>query len=171
MIKMKRVIVLIALAAMVCFMQFGWDVKVNSSMRSSGENNTKEYLNITANRICIIDKEEFARKIIERRVENSYREIYFIERYPDEIEVDVYLNWITWKMKRKAFSIIYEYDGSEGYSFKIEEVRAVNADELIARLQGKQERGEEFTKEDLVLLNLCLLMGGEMPLKDRVEAA
>lgn len=46
-----------------------------------------------------------------------------------------------------------------------------NADELIARLQGKQERGEEFTKEDLVLLTLCLLMGGEMPLKDRVEAA
>lgn len=46
-----------------------------------------------------------------------------------------------------------------------------NADELIVQLQGKQERGEEFTKEDLALLTLCLLMGGEMPLKERVEAA
>lgn len=50
-------------------------------------------------------------------------------------------------------------------------MRSRNADELIVQLQGKQERGEEFTKEDLVLLTLCLLMGGEMPLKDRVEAA
>lgn len=117
---MKKVIILIVFLVTICFMQFGRDVKVNSSMRSSGENDTKEYLNITANRICIIDREEFAWEIIERRVENSYREIYFIERYPDEIEVDVYLNRITWKMKRKAFSIIYEYDGSGGYSFEIE---------------------------------------------------
>ena len=120
MTKVKKIIVIVVCAAMVCFMQFVQDVKVNSSMRSSGENETKEYLNITANRICIIDKEKFAQEIIERRMENSYREIYFIERYPDEIEVDVYLNRITWKMKRKAFSIIYEYDGSEGYSFEIE---------------------------------------------------
>lgn len=46
-----------------------------------------------------------------------------------------------------------------------------NADELIARLQDKRERGEEPEREDLVLLTLCLLMGGEMPLKDRVVAA
>ena len=33
------------------------------------------------------------------------------------------------------------------------------------------ECGGKLTKEDLVPLTLCLLMGGEMPLKDRVEEA
>ena len=46
-----------------------------------------------------------------------------------------------------------------------------NADQVIRELQKKQECGVEITKEDLVPLTLCLLMGGEMPLKDRVEAA
>lgn len=46
-----------------------------------------------------------------------------------------------------------------------------NADELLGGLQGKRERGEALVKEDLALLTLCLLMGGEMPLKDRVKAA
>ena len=119
MIRTKKVILLLAGVAMICFMQFGRDVKVNSSMRSSGGNNTKEYLNITANRICIIDKEKFAQEIIGRRIENSYKEIYFTEQYPDEIEVAVYLNWITWEMRRKAFSIIYEYDGLGSYSVEI----------------------------------------------------
>ena len=46
-----------------------------------------------------------------------------------------------------------------------------NADQVIRELQKKQERGGEFTKEELVPLSLCLLMGGEMSLKDRVKAA
>ena len=46
-----------------------------------------------------------------------------------------------------------------------------NADQVIRELQEKQESGGELTKEDLVPLTLCLLMGGEMPQKDRVEEA
>lgn len=46
-----------------------------------------------------------------------------------------------------------------------------NADQVIRELQEKQECGGELTKEDLVPLTLCLLMGGEMPLKVRVEEA
>lgn len=46
-----------------------------------------------------------------------------------------------------------------------------DADQLIAKLQKKQERGESYTKKELSLLTLCLLMGGKMPLKERVEAA
>ncbi len=46
-----------------------------------------------------------------------------------------------------------------------------NADQVIRELQEKQECGGKLTKEDLVPLTLCLLMGGEMPLKDRVEEA
>ena len=46
-----------------------------------------------------------------------------------------------------------------------------NADQVIRELQEKQECGGELTKEDLVPLTLCLLMGGDMSQKDRVEEA
>lgn len=46
-----------------------------------------------------------------------------------------------------------------------------DADKLIAALQEKIKRGEEITRQDLVPLSLCLLMGGETPLKDRVRSA
>lgn len=46
-----------------------------------------------------------------------------------------------------------------------------NADTLIWELQKKAQNGEEITRRDLVPLTLCLLMSGEMSLKDRVRAA
>ena len=50
-------------------------------------------------------------------------------------------------------------------------VKLQPANRLIAKLQKSQENAEKLKKEDLVLLTLCLLMDGEMPLKDRVRAA
>lgn len=50
-------------------------------------------------------------------------------------------------------------------------MKSRNADQLIAGLREKQEREEELRREDLALLTLCLLMDGEMSLKDRVRAA
>ena len=46
-----------------------------------------------------------------------------------------------------------------------------NADQVIRELQKKLECGREVTKEELVPLTLCLLMGGEMSMKDRVKTA
>ncbi len=46
-----------------------------------------------------------------------------------------------------------------------------DADQLIAGLQKKKGCKEALTKEDMAWLSLCLLMGGKMPLKDRVKAA
>lgn len=50
-------------------------------------------------------------------------------------------------------------------------MRDKNADELIGKLMKKAEAGEDFTRSDLVPLSLCLLMGGRMPLADRVKDA
>jgi hypothetical protein len=50
-------------------------------------------------------------------------------------------------------------------------MRDKNADELIGKLIEKAEAGKDFTRSDLVPLSLCLLMGGRMPLADRVKAA
>ena len=49
-------------------------------------------------------------------------------------------------------------------------MRGHNADQLIQKLQEKQ-KSEEITKDDLVQLSLCLLMNGEMSLKDRAMKA
>lgn len=46
-----------------------------------------------------------------------------------------------------------------------------DGDRLLEELQEKQAKGEKLTKEDLVPLTLCLLMGGKMPQKERVRAS
>lgn len=46
-----------------------------------------------------------------------------------------------------------------------------DANELIGKLQRKVDNKELVTKDDLVPLVLCLLMGGTMSMKDRVMAA
>lgn len=50
-------------------------------------------------------------------------------------------------------------------------MQGYSADYLMAELKRKQECGERFAREDMVLLTLCLLMGGDMPLMDRVREA
>ena len=46
-----------------------------------------------------------------------------------------------------------------------------DADELMARLEEKQKNGDVITKDDLVPLVLCPLMGGESSQKDRINKA
>ena len=46
-----------------------------------------------------------------------------------------------------------------------------NIDELMRKLQEKIDVGEKLTKEDLVPLTLCPLMGGDMSQKDRIKKA
>lgn len=46
-----------------------------------------------------------------------------------------------------------------------------NVDELMQKLQEKVDGGERLTKEDLVPLTLCPLMGGGMSQKERIKKA
>ena len=50
-------------------------------------------------------------------------------------------------------------------------MRDKNADRLIEDLEQKVKEGEDLSRNDLVPLSLCLLMGGKMALVDRVKAA
>lgn len=50
-------------------------------------------------------------------------------------------------------------------------MRDKNADQVISDLQQKVESCESLTREDLIPLSLCLLMGGAMPQKERVKSA
>ena len=62
-------------------------------------------------------------------------------------------------------------EGINTFCIKPITMKSHSADRLIVKLQKSQENAEKLKKEDLVLLTLCLLMDGEMPLKDRVRAA
>lgn len=44
-------------------------------------------------------------------------------------------------------------------------------EEVFENINAKIQKGEELTREDLVPLSLCMLMGGEMSLKDRIVNA
>lgn len=46
-----------------------------------------------------------------------------------------------------------------------------NVDKLMQKLQEKVDGGEKLTKEDLVPLTLCPLMGGNLSQKDRIKKA
>ena len=50
-------------------------------------------------------------------------------------------------------------------------MRDKDADRLIEGLEKKVKEGEDLSRNDLVPLSLCLLMGGKMALVDRVKAA
>ncbi len=50
-------------------------------------------------------------------------------------------------------------------------MRERDADLLISELKEKEEKGGMITKEDLVPLMFCSLMGGKMAQKDRMKAA
>ena len=50
-------------------------------------------------------------------------------------------------------------------------MRDKNADEVIAELQEKVDRGEPVTRKDMIPLVLCLLMDGKTSQKERVSSA
>lgn len=50
-------------------------------------------------------------------------------------------------------------------------MRNQDAAQLVTQLQHKADAGDELTKQDLVPLTLCPLMGGNMPQKERIRAA
>lgn len=50
-------------------------------------------------------------------------------------------------------------------------MRDKNADQELKRLIEKVQKGEPFTRDDLILLSMCPLMAGEMDQKERIKTA
>lgn len=62
-------------------------------------------------------------------------------------------------------------EGLNTYRIKPIILTKFNVDELMKKLQEKIDVGEKLTKEDLVPLTLCPLMGGNLSQKDRIKKA
>lgn len=115
------VAVFLVLFATLIYLQYGRDVSVvNSNLSLSGEF-YEQRLTIVANKLFITDKEQFAKEMIERTIDNSFRDMMFsydIPGYPNRIEISVYRNELSRKLFEKNFTVFFESDMDYNYNIK-----------------------------------------------------
>ncbi len=115
------VAVFLVLFAILIYLQYGRDVSVvNSNLSLSGEF-CEQRLTIVANKIFITDKMQFAEEMIERTIDNSFRDMMFsydIAGYPNRIEISVYTNELSRKLFEKNFIVFFESDMDYNYNVK-----------------------------------------------------
>ena len=115
--KFSRIVYLAVLLVIpiLGYLQWGRDVAVCSSNPKIFSNGSLEEISIIANKLYIFDHEKFAEYILQRCVENSFKEVRFsydLNGYPSEVHISVYMNQFAWKLKKKAFEIQYISEGA-----------------------------------------------------------
>ena len=70
--KIITISVLFVLALTVSYLQWGREIDVAGSMRTSSENFHEEHVTFTLNRLVITDKEKCAEEIIKKCRENDF---------------------------------------------------------------------------------------------------
>ena len=104
-------VILVGIVLLLAYLQFGRDVRVISSMLMSSDQYYEQKLTIVANKLFILDKDKFAEEMIERCMDNDFREMKFsydLLGSPDKIEITVYLNERDRKCAHQF--IVIEYD-------------------------------------------------------------
>ena len=83
------------------------------SFLETGTNQYTEETAIIANRLMIWDTEEFAEEMIQKCINNSFKDIRFsydLSGYSTELRIHVYTNKLSWHNHVKSFEIIYAQD-------------------------------------------------------------
>lgn len=80
-----------------------------------------ESITIVANTLYIGNREEFAKRMIQKCIDNSFKEIKFLygTKYPNELTIIVYLNKISWKQGNESFRIYFVQNDRYGYRYNI----------------------------------------------------
>lgn len=87
-------VILVGIVLLLAYLQFGRDVRVISSMLMSSDQYYEQKLTIVANKLFILDKDKFAEEMIERYIDNDFREMRFLYDlivYPDNVVIKVYI--------------------------------------------------------------------------------
>ncbi len=87
--------ILIGIVLSLAYLQFSRDVRVVSSMIKSSDHYYEQKLIIVANKLFVLYKNKFAEEIIEHFIDNDFHEMKFsynLMKYPDRIEIVIYLN-------------------------------------------------------------------------------
>lgn len=110
--KFKIIVIFLLCIIFLCFyLQWGRDIELCQTNTERAENWYCEDISIIANRLYIHDKQKFAEMVLERCIDNTWKEIRFsydLAGYPNELYIDVYMNNYTYNhMKIPSFRIAY----------------------------------------------------------------
>lgn len=100
------------------------EVTIHDSFSETGTNQYTEEITIIANRLMIWDTEEFAEEMIQKCIDNSFKDIRFsydLSGYPTELRIYVYTNKLSWHNHVKSFEIIYAQDLTNNPPYNIKD--------------------------------------------------
>lgn len=103
--KLKYLILLVVIIFLIlCYLQYGREMEVLHTRITREEKEYTEYVDIVANRLFVVDKNQFAKEVIDTFVDNAFNNVKFSFDlgYPTELYIDVYMN--NWSDK-KSFEI------------------------------------------------------------------
>lgn len=106
-------ILLIGIILLIIYMQFGRDEKVVNSMVKSGNEYCEQEIIIVANKIAIIDVDNYSKTIIEKVENNNLKNIKFsydLMNNLQRIKIVVYCNELAYKYNQERIEILYEYE-------------------------------------------------------------
>ena len=119
--KFSRIVYLAVLLVIpiLGYLLWGRDVAVCSSNPNIFSNGSLEEISIIANKLYIFDREKFAKYVLQRCADNSFREVRFsydLSGYPNEVHITVYMNRAAWKWRKKAFEIRWISEEDKHYN-------------------------------------------------------
>lgn len=110
--KGRRSVILIGLVLIVLiitYLQWGREVKVCDSSIEKSENYYSENLTIITNKIWVIDKEEFANDMVQKSIDNSFKNVRFSYDLgqPNELCIVVFVNNMRYRRGEPNFTILF----------------------------------------------------------------
>ena len=108
--------ILICIIALLGYLQYGREEQAVNTMVSTSDTFYKQKFDVIANKLFNLDKEKYAEELIEKAVENKYRNVRFsydITGYPNKIVISVYNNEWDYQHNYMAFQIMYTSDGEK----------------------------------------------------------
>lgn len=111
--KKKRIITMIVMLGLLVhffiYLQWGRDMDVLNSSATDLYNFREEKISVVLNKLFVTDKEAFAKEIIKKCRENSFKSILFAHDLakPDALYVTVYLSEDSMQSGRSIFEFSY----------------------------------------------------------------
>lgn len=102
--------ILICIIAFGGYFQYGRGEKAVNTMVSTSDAFYEQEFDVIANKLVIWNKEKYAKELIEKALDNKYKNVRFsydITGYPNKIVISVYNNQWNYQHNYMAFQIMY----------------------------------------------------------------
>ena len=102
---------LVLLVLGILYLQLGRNPKVNHTLTHTHAEGYDLSLVVTANKICIFNRTELQKDLLQKTLENQFKDVYFsydILGKPDTITITVYSNRLMRALNVTAFQINYD---------------------------------------------------------------